>query len=67
MTRAIVYGVSLILTVACKRRRQQDLKNNSLTSAGTVMTIASIALPRWVSYAPVRFRLFESSPPPSRN
>ncbi|KAH7068669.1 hypothetical protein FB567DRAFT_247959 [Paraphoma chrysanthemicola] len=35
MTRRVVYGVGLILTIAC-----------------TVMTIAGIALPRWVSYSP---------------
>jgi hypothetical protein len=35
MTRRIVYGVGLLLTVAC-----------------TAMTIASIAMPRWVSYSP---------------
>ncbi|KAH7346023.1 hypothetical protein BKA66DRAFT_478363 [Pyrenochaeta sp. MPI-SDFR-AT-0127] len=35
MTRRIVYGVGLILTIA-----------------STIMTIASIAMPRWVSYSP---------------
>ncbi|KAF2036759.1 hypothetical protein EK21DRAFT_95971 [Setomelanomma holmii] len=35
MTRRVVYGVGLILTIAC-----------------TVMTIAGIAMPRWVSYSP---------------
>ncbi|RYN60766.1 hypothetical protein AA0114_g849 [Alternaria tenuissima] len=35
MTRRIVYGVGLILTLAC-----------------TIMTIASISMPRWVSYSP---------------
>ncbi|KAF1945304.1 hypothetical protein EJ02DRAFT_369636 [Clathrospora elynae] len=35
MTRRLVYGVGLILTIA-----------------STIMTIASIALPRWVSYSP---------------
>ncbi|KAH8730756.1 hypothetical protein GQ44DRAFT_699801 [Phaeosphaeriaceae sp. PMI808] len=35
MTRKVVYGVGLVLAIAC-----------------TVMTIASIALPRWVSYSP---------------
>ncbi|CAO2655963.1 Nn.00g047660.m01.CDS01 [Neocucurbitaria sp. VM-36] len=35
MTRRIVYGVGLILTLA-----------------STIMTIASIAMPRWVSYSP---------------
>jgi len=35
MTRRIVYGVSLVLTIAA-----------------TIMTIASIAMPRWVSYSP---------------
>jgi len=35
MTRALVYGVGLILTITC-----------------TVMTIASIAVPRWISYSP---------------
>ncbi|KAF1994975.1 hypothetical protein P154DRAFT_500976 [Amniculicola lignicola CBS 123094] len=35
MTRRVVYGLGMLLTVAC-----------------TIMTIVSIATPRWISYAP---------------
>jgi hypothetical protein len=37
-------------------RLELDLiwKRQKLTCAGTIMTVASIAEPRWVSYRPVR-------------
>jgi hypothetical protein len=62
MTRRIVYGVGLILTIACKTDHI-ILRLQRLTCAGTVMTIGSIASPRWVSYSPVR--LDTPSPPSS--
>ena len=53
MTRVVVYAVSLALTVACKFAALCDAAAQKLTHTGTAMTIASIAMPRWVSYSPV--------------
>jgi hypothetical protein len=60
MTRRIVYGVGLVLTLAGKTRcAYHTIYRGSLsanTTSATIMTIASIALPRWVSYSPAHHR-----------
>lgn len=60
-----MYGVGLVLTIACTYidrgyERYEDEGGKLTLNQGTIMTIASIALPRWASYSPVRLSL----PPP---
>ncbi|KAH7135391.1 hypothetical protein B0J11DRAFT_158581 [Dendryphion nanum] len=50
MTRRSVYGLGLSLTLACKLHSVSPRGGRrKLSRAGTVMTIASIVMPRWIS------------------
>lgn len=54
MTRRTVYAAGLILTLACKQKNMSRRHKLHETDCilGTIMTIASISMPRWVTYSP---------------